>query len=352
MAGPHASTSPSESVLQSADRDDATADRLVPDRRERDRPTVVRVERLSKTFGDGEEAITAVDDVSFAVERGEIVGLLGPNGAGKTTIIKSMLGLVTPDEGTVEIAGVDVYDEPRAAYEHVAAMMEGARNQYWRLTVRENLEYFAAIAGENPAAIRERHTKLLEALGLRAVEDEQVRNLSRGMKQKVSIASTLARDVDVVFLDEPTLGLDVESSITFRRSLRDLAGDRDLTIILSSHDMAVIEDICDRVVIIDDGRVIADNRVEELLAMFETQGYRITVQNVDPSSIRERVRSVDFDAITELDDRVQIEITADSDTFYELMAALSALGARLDTVESTAPDLEEAFVVMTGGGGR
>ena len=86
--------------------------------------------------------------------------------------------------------------------------------------------------------------------------------------------------------------------------------------------------------------------------MFETQGYRITVQNVDPSSIRECVRSIESDAITELDDRVQIEITADSDTFYELMAELSALGARLDTVESTAPDLEETFVAMTGGGER
>ena len=309
---------------------------------------MVHVEGLSKTFGTGEDAITAIDDISFTIERAEIVGLLGPNGAGKTTTIKSMLGLVTPDEGTVEIAGVDVYEDPKAAYEHVEAMMEGARNLYWRLTVRENLAYFAAISGENPAEIRERHTRLLEALELRRFENEQVRNLSRGMKQKVSIASILALDVDVVILDEPTLGLDVESSITFRRSLRDIAEDRDLTIILSSHDMDVIEDICDRVVIIDDGRVIADNRVEELLEMFETQGYRITVQNVDPSSISEGVRSVESDAFTELDDRVQIEITADSDTFYELMAELSALGARLDAVESTAPDLEAAFVAMTG----
>lgn len=351
---PSTSSTSSETGLgqESAVPDSSPDDRSVPSPLEGRGSRIVHVEGLSKTFGQGDEAVTAVDDVTFSVTRGEIVGLLGPNGAGKTTIIKSLLGLVTPDEGTVEIAGLDVYDTPKVAYEHVEAMMEGARNQYWRLTVRENLEYFAAISGEHPGKIRERHTQLLEALDLREFENEQVRNLSRGMKQKVSIASTLARDVDVVFLDEPTLGLDVQSSITFRQSLRDIAEDRDLTILLSSHDMDVIESICDRVVIIDDGEVIADNRVEELLQMFETQDYRITVRNVDPSSIRQCDLSDNFDSVTDLDDKVQIEVTADSDTFYTLMAELSALGARLVTVESMAPDLAEAFVRITGEGNR
>ena len=335
-------TAASDLASQSVSHDVSTDD-------ERAQSMAIQVTGLSKRFGSGEPAVTAVDNVSFSVERGQIVGLLGPNGAGKTTIIKAMLGLVKPDAGSVEIAGIDVFSEPKKAYQHVEAMMEGARNHYWRLTVRENLEYFAAISGENPKEIRGRHTELLEALDLIDFEHEQVRNVSRGMKQKVAIASALARDVDVVFLDEPTLGLDIESSITFRRSLRDLAADRGITVIISSHDMNVIEDICDRVVIINHGRVIADDRVEAVLDMFDTQSYRISVRDIELKTLRANVETVDFDTVTDADGRIQIEVTADSDTFFAFMAELSGLGARLDSVESLTPDLEEVFVTLTAG---
>jgi len=309
----------------------------------------LRVEGLSKTFGSDEDAVTAVDGVSFSVERGEVVGLLGPNGAGKTTTIKSALGLVVPDEGVVEICGEDVSTDPRTAYRHVEAMMEGARNQYWRLTVRENLEYFTAISGEDPAAVRDRHDRLLAAFGLRAVADAQVRTLSRGMKQKSSIASTLARDVDVAFLDEPTLGLDVESADELRRQIRDIAAERDVAILLSSHDMDTVEEICDRVVIVDDGEVVVDDTVEALLGVFETQRYRLTVRGVEPSAVVDR--DVAVEAVTELDGRVRFDVTADSDAVYRLMRELDRRDARLETVETVVPDLETAFRNVTGDDG-
>jgi ABC-2 type transport system ATP-binding protein len=128
---------------------------------ERTGETVLRVDDLTKTYGDGEDAVTAVDGVSFSVERGEVVGVLGPNGAGKTTTIKSILGLVVPSDGTVEIAGVDAHGNPRGVYRHVGAMLEGARNVYWKLTVRENLEFFAALGGQSVAGTRKRHDELL-----------------------------------------------------------------------------------------------------------------------------------------------------------------------------------------------
>ena len=124
--------------------------------------TVLAVDGLTKVYGDGETAVRAVDDVSFSVDRGEVVGVLGPNGAGKTTTIKSILGLVIPTAGSVEIAGVDAHAHPRRVYRHVGAMLEGARNIYWRLTVRENLEYFAALAGQSGRAARDRHDRLLD----------------------------------------------------------------------------------------------------------------------------------------------------------------------------------------------
>ena len=310
------------------------------------------VEGLSKTFGSGDDAVTAVEDVSFAVERGEVVGLLGPNGAGKTTTIKAILGLVLPDAGTVRIHGIDVHDRPRAAYERVDAMLEGARNDYWRLTVRENLRYFAAIRGQDPDAVADRHDELLERLDLAEKADTAVRDLSRGMKQKVSLASVLAGETDVAFLDEPTLGLDVESSLTLRRELVRLADERGLTLVVSSHDMDVIEAVCDRVIIVNDGEIVANDTVEDLLAGFETQGYRIAVRGADDAvlaDLRERFEVTAVERSAERD-RTRFEVAADSPTFYRLTDAMERHGLEVVSVETVHPDLEDAFVEMTSAG--
>ena len=309
----------------------------------------IYVDGLAKTFGSGADAVTAVEDVSFAVEPGEVVGLLGPNGAGKTTTIKSILGLVLPDEGEARVHGIDVHDHPRRAYEHVDAMLEGARNDYWRLTVRENLRYFAAIRGQDPDAVADRHEALLEHLDLAEKADTAVRDLSRGMKQKVSLASVLAGDVSVAFLDEPTLGLDVESSLKLRQELTRLVDERGLTLVLSSHDMEVIEDVCDRVVIMNEGRVIVDDTVENLLAGFETQGYRITVRGADEVTLADLREQFDLTDVERVDGRVRFEVAADTATFYRLTDAMEAHELELAGVESVQPDLAEAFVEMTGG---
>ncbi|WP_435174301.1 ABC transporter ATP-binding protein [Halorussus sp. AFM4] len=315
-------------------------------------PPAIAVEGLRKEFGSGADAVTAVDDVSFAVEAGTVVGLLGPNGAGKTTTIKSILGMVLPDAGSVRIHGVDVYESPRAAYARVDAMLEGARNDYWRLTVRENLRYFATIGGVDPDSIADRHDRLLEKLDLAEKADVPVRSLSRGMKQKVSLASVLASGADVVFLDEPTLGLDVESSLTLRRELRRIVAERNLTVVVSSHDMDVIEDICDRVVIMNEGRIVADDTVGNLLRGFDTRGYWITSPDIDGpvlAGVRDRF---DVTGVERFGERTRVEVATDSDGFYELMASLRTRDVSLDAVDTVEPDLAEAFVELTGGGRR
>ena len=308
----------------------------------------LRVEDLVKTYGDGEEAVRAVDGVSFSVDRGEVVGLLGPNGAGKTTTIKSVLGLVVPTGGTVEVAGVDAARRPRAAYGHVGATLEGARNVYWRLTVRENLRFFAALAGIPKGACRQRHDELLERFGLAAKADEPVKELSRGQKQKVALACTLARGTDVVFLDEPTLGLDVEASLELRRELRRLAAE-DVTVVVSSHDMDVVEAVCDRVVILSDGRVIADEPVEELVDVFRTEAYRVRVDGTVPESARRRLtESFDVDDWERAGDRTQFEVTLDgADGLYDVLETLRAADCSLAGVETSEPDLEEVFLAVT-----
>ncbi|ELY39793.1 ABC transporter ATP-binding protein [Natronorubrum tibetense] len=307
----------------------------------------VSVTGLRKRFGDGTAAVTAVDDVSFEIETGSIVGLLGPNGAGKTTLIKSILGMVLPDAGAVRIRGIDVYDRPREAYASVDAMLEGARNDYWRLTVRENLRYFATISGVDPDSVSDRHDRLLTQLGLEAKADVPVRELSRGMKQKVSLASVLAGGAAVVFLDEPTLGLDIESSRTLQRELRRLVEEEDLTVILSSHDMDVVETVCDRVLIMSDGAVVADDTVAALLDGTDRHRVQIASRDLD-AAIVSRLEGR-FDAIhVEPRDRGNlIEVTTDSDGLYELLDTLRAADVTLERVRTIEPDLEDVFVDLT-----
>lgn len=307
------------------------------------------VQGLSKTFGRGDSAVHAVKDISFAVEPGEILGLLGPNGAGKTTLIKTVLGLILPDEGEVRIQGIDVYEQPGKAYEHLDAMLEGVRNNYWRLTVRENLRYFAAIQGQNPAAVADRHEALLEYLNLADKADTEVRELSRGMKQKVSLASVLAGDVSIAFVDEPTLGLDVESSLKIRREIVRLVKEQALTLLLSSHDMDVIEAICDRVIIMDEGQIIVNNTVQNLLNGFETKSYRITARNIDMSTLSDLHERFNITSVAHVNGHVQFEAAVDLTGFYRLTDVMERHRLELMTVETVQPELAEAFVELTRG---
>lgn len=303
---------------------------------------IVEVSGLTKRYGD----LVALDDVSFDIAPGETVGVLGPNGAGKTTLIKSMLGLIDPTAGTVRIADVDVTANPVGAYRHVGAMLEGARNVYWRLTVRENLAFFTRLVGESPTRNRARHARLLERFDLTQKATTAVNDLSRGQKQKVALACTLARDVDVVFLDEPTLGLDVESSWKLRTELARLTDEEGLTVLLSSHDMDVIEALCDRVIVIQSGSIVADDAVDELLGLFRSQSYRIDYDGRLPDALD----AFDELEISESSGLYRLEMTAidagELVRILELLVAGDGVVTRIDTNE---PDLEEAFLRLTEG---
>lgn len=308
----------------------------------------VGVEGLVKTYGEGEDAVRAVDGVDFSVERGTAVGLLGPNGAGKTTTIKCLLGLVVPTHGSATVAGVDVHQHPARAYGHVGAMLEGARNVYWRLTVAENVDFFAALGGHRPRTVRDRRDELLEQFGLADRADTAVRELSRGMKQKASLACTLARDPEIVFLDEPTLGLDVESSLEMRRELRRLVDDDSMSVVLSSHDMDVIEAVCDRVIIMGDGMIVADDRVDNLLELFRTRAYEVRVEGTLDGETREHLRDR-FEAgeFTRRGDGERFVAHVIGDEFYELADVLRTGGHTVDTFDAIEPDLEEVFLHIT-----
>lgn len=306
---------------------------------EMDRPLLEATE-LQKVYNTDAGQIRAVENISLRVHRGEVVGLLGPNGAGKTTLIKCCLGLVSPTAGRVRVDGTDPFDSPSAASRSVAAVLEGARNVYWRLTVRENLRFFFGLQGRSPTDVDDQCDRVLERVGLRAQADEVARTLSRGMKQRLSLACALVRDTPLLFLDEPTLGLDVEAKTALKDEIARLA-DEQRGVVVCSHDMGTVRDVCDRVVILDDGRVVGSDEVDALLDAFTKTAYRISfAEGGDADSAVET-----FD--TEWDgDRVTVTLP-DNEALYELMDRLRASGAVIEAVETVQPDLAEIFVQIT-----
>jgi len=309
-------------------------------------PIAVSVSGLSKTYTSEDGDVTAVDDVSFDIPPGQVVGLLGPNGAGKTTTVKAILGLVTPTSGTVSIHGIPVQTDRSRAYTRVSAVLEGARNVYWRLTVRENLAFFAGLQGINPKTRRSKHDKIIETLGLEAKADEPVRNLSRGMKQKVAFGCTLARETPTLFLDEPMLGLDVTTTHDLEAEIRRLAREEGKTIVLTSHDMDVIQAVCDRVIVLDGGDIVADDSVESLLGAFQAQTYRVQIDGEAATGLRETLadRFRLFDWETD-DGTTSFELAlSDSDDFFECVTVLEDSNVSVQTFTEVEPDLEDIFV--------
>jgi ABC-2 type transport system ATP-binding protein len=314
---------------------------------------IIQVERVVKRFATRrpQKAITAIDGVSFQVRRGEILGLLGPNGAGKTTTIKTICGLLLPDEGRVLVNGLDNQRQRLAALRHISAVLEGNRNLYWRLTVRENLEYFAGNRGRSRRSCRAQIDALLEQFRLHDKANEPVSSLSRGMQQKLAIAVAMLADTDVILLDEPTLGLDVAAGYEVRELLRQIAA-AGRTVVISTHDMQVVQDVCERTVIINAGRVVVDDRVSRLLALFETRAYVVTLGcRLTPEQTARLKLRFPLSAYT-AGDRPTIDVALEHGAdFYELIEILKQERTPVEAIDRTAISFERVFLAVVRGPG-
>lgn len=286
-------------------------------------------------------AVTAVDGVSLTVEPGEIVGLLGQNGAGKTTTIKIACGLIRPDRGAALVNGYDVARQRGRALQHLSAVLEGNRNLYWRLTARENLEYFAGNRGWSPRAVRREIDELLARFDLKSKEHELVSSLSRGMQQKLAIGVALLAGSEVVLLDEPTLGLDVETGYEVRALLREVAAEG-RTVVLSTHDMPVVQELCQRTVIIDRGRVVTDDSVSNLLALFRSRAYQVSLSA--PLTAEQRREVEQGFAATVAADGLSFSVElAQAADLYRLTDWLRDANAAVDAISRVTVDFEQVF---------
>jgi ABC-2 type transport system ATP-binding protein len=224
------------------------------------------VKTLTKVYPGAAKA--AVSDLDLTLYPGEIVALLGPNGAGKTTAVKMIAGLVLPTSGSVHVMGHDMVRARTAGVRHIGAVLEGARNLYWRLSAEENLRYFGTLRLTPRRELTRRIDELLSLFGLEAQRGQEVRHFSRGMQQKLAIAAALLHDPDLLLLDEPTLGLDVKAARQLEETIAHLAREQGKAILLTTHMMDVAEKLAQRITVIHQGREVVSEETQSLLRRY------------------------------------------------------------------------------------
>lgn len=304
----------------------------------------IEVNNLVKRYGE----VFAVNNISFSVEKGSICAILGPNGSGKTTTIKSICNLIIPDEGEIKVYGKD----NKKSMDKMAALFEGNRNLYWRLTPTENLRYFAGIRGLGGKKINEKIDGLLTRFNLENKKNVVVNNLSKGMQQKVAIAMTLICNTDIILLDEPTLGLDVRSCMDIERELRTIAREMEKTVLLSTHDMKLVQDVCDDVVILDKGKIVADGTVENLLRMFRGMTYEFVLLNPMSEEIKDYLLGLDYNFYFTKDDTVLETEISDSKEIYSIIDTLRAKSILVKEIKQKDVNFERVYLNFTSGEGN
>jgi ABC-2 type transport system ATP-binding protein len=300
-------------------------------------PIVLATRDLCKSYGRGKQRFDAVQHVSLTLHQGEVLAFLGPNGAGKTTTIKMIAGLVRPDRGQVTIVGEDPHRQARAL-RHVGAVLEGNRNLYWRLTPEENLEYFGVLRQVPRKIAHRRGLELLDRFGLADKRDTPVQKLSRGMQQKVAIAVALIHHPQLLLLDEPTLGLDVEAGETVKALVRQIAQEG-RAILLTTHQLNVAEELSDRVAIIRRGRLIAEQSTEALLQEFSNSTYHLEVEGTLTPQQQQQIAN--FGATV---DGTRIAYSGSPETLYAVLGALHPLP--LISVQRDRADLTQVFLKL------
>lgn len=306
----------------------------------------IEIESLSKTFRSrGGNDVEAVSRLDLTVESGQVFGFLGSNGAGKTTTIKMACGLVQPTTGTVRLNGYDVRRQRGQAMQQIGAVLEGTRNVYWRMNAWQNLLYFGRIKGVTSGRVlKARAEQLLRELDLWERRKDPVGEYSRGMQQKVAIAAALIADPPIVLLDEPTLGLDVQASRTVREWISQLTKERGKTVVLTTHQLDMAENLCDRVAIMSRGRLLAHRPTTELLDLFRREFYQIRLRgSVRPADVE---MMPGFSASQENGHTVLAGAVSEELSVFDLVDWARRAGLDLVSVTPAEPNLEEIFIEL------
>ena len=301
---------------------------------------------------DKRERFRAVDGIDLVVEPGEIFGLLGPNGAGKTTTMKMLATLLIPTSGTIRVLGVDPLERPREVRARLGAMLSGERSLYWKLTGRENLEYFAALYHVPPSETKARIANVLSAVKLADRADDYVERYSTGMRQRLALARALLPNPPLVVLDEPTVGLDPQASRDLRDRVRELKA-QGRTVLLTTHYMEEADQLCDRVAIIDHGRIVAADTpaaLKRTIRAEEVVRLEIALEGDERPVIDRLARSATVARSERSNGTLAVTAHCASarDFVPAAFDAARSTGATIRHVEVVPVTLEDVFLALTG----
>ena len=304
------------------------------------------------------DVVTALDHVNVKILSGELFGLLGPNGAGKTTLVKCLSTILIPDGGTAIVNGFDIRKQTSMVRASLGLVIGGERTLYWKLTARDNLMYFAALYKMPRKQAKERVAELLETMQLADRADERLEDYSTGMRQKIAITRALLHDPPVLLLDEPTLGLDPTFSRQIRNQIKELSEKHGKTILLTTHYMEEADQLCDRVAIINDGKVIACDTPDRLKAMVkETELVEVACYN-PPPDIKTHLKShcpeveiitlIYGDESKGIPSRIKIIGGNAEEHVSTIIDTLRQKNVRIHSLNIGIPTLEDVFIKLTG----
>jgi ABC-2 type transport system ATP-binding protein len=297
--------------------------------------------------------LVALSDVNLTIKKGELFGLLGPNGAGKTTLIKILTTLLSPTSGKASVAGLNVYTQPEQIRARINMVSGGETSGYGLLTVRENLWMFAQFYGIDSKTANERIKRLLEIVGMTDRTNTKCSDLSTGLRQKMNIVRGFLTDPDILFLDEPTLGLDVGASRDVRHFIRGWVDeDPGRTLLLTTHYMVEADELCDRVAIINKGQVLACDTPASLKRKLRHE----SIFNIDVEAERsfgkedlESLPGVSHLAMQAQDGFTSLElILKEESVLSKVIARFDTLGLRIRSLQKREPTLEDVFVALVG----
>ena len=307
---------------------------------------MIQVENITKKYGN----FTAVDSISFEIDEGEIVGFLGPNGAGKSTTMNMITGFIEPSKGRIIVDGYDISKKPKKAKKQIGYMPEGVP-LYSDLTVKEFVAYMADLKGCDKKIKNEEIEKVLNETGLLNVQNKLTRNLSRGYKQRVSMAGALVGNPKVIILDEPTVGLDPKQVTEIRALIKELG--KKHTVILSSHILSEVSQICNRVIIINKGKIIAIDTPENLEnKVVQNNAIYVTVEDTENKmeNIKQKINSItDIELVSENEDKTKkyiIKGEKDVDLRKAIFETFAKEGITIFEMKKVDATLEDAFMKL------